>query len=294
MGLLFSQEPKTFTVEDFDLKGNVKSCTVITDYGREVFEFDDLGRLLKTTTHYNEEDQDITFYKYEGSRIVERRMESYKNNQLDTATSMANFYEMDTVGTKRIAEKIISYDKEFVESQLYKFNESDSLVSITTSHLDAVDETTIEYTDYKNEKTKSYFLNGTIEKSIRTSDKKNKMGNVIKVRLTKEFLDGEPNKALEETFDAKGRLLSETIYRHNSKEGQFVPENTNEYSYDSEGVLTKETIRRGNAISVKEYIFQFDDNKSKNWVKKIVTPANSYVTRKIEYYPEEEVDNGLE
>lgn len=291
--LLFAQEPEIFTVEDFDLKGNVKSCTVITDYGREVFEFDDLGRLVKTTTHYNEQDQDITFYKYQAGRLVERRMESYKNNELDTATSMANFYELDTTSTKVIVEKIISYDKEFVETQLYKFNESDTLVGITTSHLDAVDETTIEYTSFKDEQTKTYFLNGIIEESIRTSTKQTKSGDSVKVVLTKDFLDGEPNKATEEVFGNDSSLLSKTIYRFDRKENQFAPELSKHFEYNDEGFLSKETTKRGNAVSVKEYIFQFDDSESKNWVKKIVTPDNSYVTRKIEYYPNEKAEKEL-
>lgn len=290
---LSAQEPEIFMVQDFDLNGNVKSCTVITDYGREVFEFDELGRLLKTTTHYNEQDQDITLYKYGNGRLVERRMESYKNNELDTATSMANFYEIDTTSTKVVIEKIISYDKEFVETQLYKYNESDTLMSITTSHLDAVDETTIDYTSFKDENTISYFVNGTIEKSIRTSKKQTKAGNELKVVLTKEFLDGEPNKAREETFDNTGKLLSRIIYRQDEAEGQFVPERIVEYNYNAEGILSKETIKRGNAISVKEYIFQFDNSEAKNWVKKIITPDNSYVSRKIEYYPAEKVEKGL-
>src|SRR5690606_3807955 len=85
---LRSQEVQIFKVEDFDLKGKVKSCLVITDYGRELFEFNKEGLLTKTITQYNDSDQDITHYKYEGGELVEKRMESYKNNVLDESTSM--------------------------------------------------------------------------------------------------------------------------------------------------------------------------------------------------------------
>ena len=47
-------------MEDFDLVGKVKSCLVITDYGREMFEFNKNGTLTKTITQYNDTDQDIT------------------------------------------------------------------------------------------------------------------------------------------------------------------------------------------------------------------------------------------
>src|SRR5690606_14199878 len=89
---LHSQEIQIFNTGDFDLKGKVKSCLVITPYGRETFEFSPEGLLTKTVTQYNEQDQDIAYYLFRDGELVEKRMESYKNNILDEATSMANFY----------------------------------------------------------------------------------------------------------------------------------------------------------------------------------------------------------
>ena len=117
---IWSQEVQIFRVEDFDLKGKVKSCLVITDYGREYFEFNEEGILIKTITQYNESDQDITDYKYSNGELLEKRMESYKNNVLDESTSMANFYTVDTVPTRRVVEKIVSYDKQFLEKEEYQ------------------------------------------------------------------------------------------------------------------------------------------------------------------------------
>jgi len=99
---LHSQDVQIFTVEDFDLVGKVKSCLVITDYGREMFEFNKNGTLTKTITQYNDTDQDITYYKYKEGELVEKRMESYKNNVLDESTSMANFYTIDTVPNRKV------------------------------------------------------------------------------------------------------------------------------------------------------------------------------------------------
>jgi len=280
-----AQEIKQFGLEDFDLKGNVKTCQVITDYGREIFEFDMLGRLVTVTTQYNEEDKDITTYTFDKEELVEKRVESYKDNVLDLASSMAYIYKIDSTENKIVTEQIISYDKEFVEVQEYQFNEEGQLVKIVVSHENAVDEIKIEHSAYKNEITKTYFENGVVQKSIRESVKKDKkMGNLDLV-LNKSYLDGEPNKAVETIRDKDGKLISEEVFYYDAKTKEFASQEKHIFEYDSEGILTKETLKKGNAIVDKNYIFQFDDNEERNWVKKIITPANTYTTRKIDYYP---------
>lgn len=285
--VLLAQEIKIFSVSDFDLNGNVKTCTVIKDYGQEIFEFNENGFLAKSTTQYNELDKDIVLYTYEAGELIEKRMESYKDNELDKATSMVNFYEVDTTNNKYIKEKIISFDKEFFEQQEYYFNDTDVLEKIITSHENAVDEVLIEYSEYKNESTQTVFENGVIEKSIRKSLKKTKTGKQLNLVLTKEFVDGEPNKAVERVFSENGKLISEQIFLHSIEEKEFVPSENRSYTYDEEQVLTKLTIKTKNTEAVKEFIFQFDDSEHKNWVKKIITPDNTYVTRRITYYPKE-------
>lgn len=286
----FGQELKLFTTTDFELNGNVKSCTVITAYGKEVFEFNEEGFLVKSITAYNEADQDITTYKYSNGFLLEKRMESYKGNVLDEASSMANFYEIDSTEQKVIREQIISYDKEFVEQQEFVFGEEDRIFKITTSHENAVDETKIEYTTFKNEVTKTRFVNGVIEKSVRTSTKKSRLNGEQKVILTKDFLDGEPNKAVEQRFNTEGKLIYEELFLTDIAEGGFASQEVHLFEYNQEGILQKEVIRKGKTVFEKEFIFQFDDNTDKNWVKKIITPDNTYTTRRIEYYPPLEVE----
>jgi YD repeat-containing protein len=146
---LRSQELKIFTLNDFDLKGKVKTCLVSTDYGKELFEFNKNGVLKKTVTQYNDNDQDITYYTYKDGELLEKRMESYKNNVLDVSTSMANFYEVDTIPNRKVTEKIISYDKQFLEQEQYYYDEAGRLVRIISSNVEGVDETTLEYTQVK-------------------------------------------------------------------------------------------------------------------------------------------------
>ncbi|MEM9076472.1 MAG: hypothetical protein AAGC43_05495 [Bacteroidota bacterium] len=286
-GITQSQEIQIFKVEDFDLRGKVKSCLVITDYGRELFEFDQTGRLIRTITQYNESDQDITLYKYEGDDLIEKRMESYKDDVLDAATSMVNFYSVDTVAPRKVLEKIISYDKQFLEQQEYLYDKEDRLQKIIISNAEGVDETTIEYQQYKNETTQSVFHNGVIEKMERISEKK--VGNTLfKIFLTKEFVDGEPTHALEKTFDTAGKLLKTETFDYDVSKKQFVSVQKVRMGYDNEGMPIKETTETKNAKAEKEFIFQFDSSPEKNWIKKIVTPSNTYSTRRITYYPEEE------
>ena len=284
---LWGQNLQTFKVTDFDLRGKVKSCLVITDYGKELFEFDEDGFLTRTITQYNETDQDITLYKYEEGHLVEKRMESYKDNILDAATSMVNFYTRDSLQPDKLFERIVSYDKEFLEQQEYVFDEENRLAKIVTSNAEGVDECTVEYTPFKNELTTSYYGNGVLEKSIRTSVKKHNGGSQ-KIILTKEFIDGEPNKAKEEVFNLMGKLVSEEFFQFNAVQKKFESERKLIYSYDSEGILEKVTTRTANAEFVKEYIHQFDNHPEKNWIKQIVTPDNTYSTRRITYFPDAE------
>ncbi|UII76047.1 hypothetical protein LV716_17540 [Flagellimonas sp. HMM57] len=286
---VWSQDIQIFKVQDFDLKGNVKSCLVITDYGKESFEFNRDGLLVKTVTQYNDTDQDITYYKYNNNELLEKRMESYKNNILDASTSMANFYSVDSLPKKKVLEKIISYDKEFLEQQEYVYDAKGKLIKITTSNEDGVDETTVEYTPYKNELTTSFFINSVLEKSIRTSERKGKTG-VQNVVLTKEYIDGEPNAAVEEVFNADKKLISKEFFRYSTIEKKFLQEKKLFYTYGEDGMLDKVTSKTATSQSVKEYIFQYDSNKEKNWIKQIVTPDNTYTTRRITYFSTDEKD----
>lgn len=286
LGDVLAQEIKVFTLEDFELKGNVQTCLVVTDYGNESFEFDETGRLVKTITQYNESDQDVTLYKYEDGFLIEKRMESYKDGVIDESTSMANFYERDSGDTEKIIEKIVSYDKEFLEQQEHQYDASGKLTKVITSNANGVDETTYEYKTYKNETTASQFTNAIIQKSVRTSQKTFRAG-VRTIILTKDFVDGVPQTATEEIKDSDGRLLSRQYFLFDSETKQFAPDRKVTFKYDAQGMLEKETTQTENAKSVREYIYQFDNGSPKNWIKQIITPDNTYTTRKITYYPEE-------
>ncbi|MEO0527505.1 MAG: hypothetical protein AAFZ89_09775 [Bacteroidota bacterium] len=283
------QELKVFTLADFDLHGTVKSCLVVTDYGKEEFDFDELGFLTKSVTRYNDSDYDITYYKYRNGDVLEKRLENYREGVFDKSTSIANIYEIDTTANKRIIEKIYSYNKDFLDQYEYIYNAKNKLVAIKRSNNDGIDETTISYSRYKNENTKTYFLNETIQKSIRTSIKKKRSGT-YEIRLTKEYLDGKPNKAQEQWFTKDGVLLSEEKFEYDSQEKSFVTASSVHYVYDDKGMLSRVNTKKDGLEETKEYIYQYDNEEGGNWVKQIITPDNAYTTRKITYYQAEGVE----
>ncbi len=290
--LLFPQEPKIFTLSDFDLQGRVKSCLVITDYGKEEFEFNEAGLLVKSVTRFNENDYDVTYYKYQGTELLERRNESYRDGGFDKNMSIAHLYAIDTTANKKITEKILSYNNEFLDQYEYRYDQEGRLTGILRSNNEGLDETKIEYSSYKDEFTKSLRLNGIMQKSVRTSYKKKGNGSREKIVLTKEFLEGTPTKAVEAVFDQEERLLRVQNFLYNAKENSFAPSEFLSYEYDDKGMLVAVKSKSGNLETRKEYIYQFDKEEGGNWIKQIITPENSYTTRKIAYYEplEAEID----
>jgi hypothetical protein len=287
---IFTQEPQIFTIQDFDLRGTVKSCLVITDYGKEEFEFNREGLLTKNVTRYSDSDYNITYYKYSGDQLMEKRDEIYLEGQVDKQTSIAHFYEVDTTSSKKVTEKIISYDGDVLDIYEYSYNEDGNLIKIIRSNNEGLDETNIEYTAYKGETTITYLLNGLVLKSIRTSFKKNRKGVKNKIILTKEFIEGIPNKAQEMIYDSENKLTSLKEFNYDEVKKSFVANKTINYTYNNEGLLLKEVEKIEKSVNTKNYIYQFDGEEHGNWVKKIITPENLFSTRSITYYQDETIE----
>ena len=282
-----SQDIKIFKVEDFELTGNVKSCLLSTNYGKEEYDFNEIGLLTKSVTRYNDEDYDISYYKYSNGQLLEKRFENYRENTFDSATSIANFYTIDTTSNLKITEKIVSYNKDFLDQYEYYFK-ADTLVKLVRSNNDGIDETLISYTKIKGETTKTYTLNGVVERSERISVKKEKDSVVEKNILSKNFINGKPNSAVEMLFDGRNNLTLKTLFFFNEKTKQLAPKEVLKYAYDEKGMLLSTASTQGNIVEDKEYLYQFDKNN--NWIKEIITPDNAYKTRKITYYDVAELE----
>lgn len=281
---LFGQEVRIFTIQDFDLKDSVKTCLVSTKYGKEEYDFNKKGFLTKSVTRYNENDYDIVYYKYKNQELVEKRSETYRDNEFDPTTSIAHFYSLDTTASRKITEKIFSYDKEFLDQYIYTYDDNGDLVKLIHTNNDGTDETLVEYKKYKGEYTITYFMNNVPLKSIRTSNNTKKDGTVQKVVLTKEYLKGEATKAFEEVYDANDRLTAQQEFDYNTESKAFEPTIRTTYAYDENGMLVEESAKGLQLSDKKEFIYQYDRGGKGNWIKQIVTPENTYTTRKITYY----------
>tara|TARA_R110002049_G_scaffold115795_2_gene267923 strand:- start:11884 stop:12831 length:948 start_codon:yes stop_codon:yes gene_type:complete len=284
---LLAQEIKVFTVQDFDLKGPVKSCLVATDYGKEEYDFNEEGYLTKAVTRYSDTDYDITLYKLNGGDLLEKRVENYRDGIFVKNTSIANFYELDTTDGKKITEKIISYNKEFLDQYEYSYGEDGRISTIKRTNDSGIDETAVKYEVYKGEITETYYLNDIIYKSIRTSKVKGKDNLALKLILTKEFLDGQPQKALEQTYNGNNKLVSEKKFSYDLIQKTFTPTESANYTYNPQGMLTSLKTTNGKSVNIQDYIYQYDSHESGNWIKQIITPDNTYKTRKIKYYQKE-------
>jgi len=285
---LEAQETKIFTTEDYDLQGPVKNCQVLTNYGREEFDFNREGKLTKAVTRYNDQDYSITYYKYRDGFLSERRDEVYRDGKFDENSSMAHFFEPDTLNGKRIKEQIVSYNKEYIDRYEYSYDEEGRLVRMVRSSPEGVDETRIEYSEQKGEATTSYFLNEVLLKTIRTSAATAKDGSPQRDELTKEFIDGAPDKASEMIYNAAGKPVSEVQFEYSKTEKSFVPVSKITFEYNEDGMLSQMQTQAGGQTETRKYIYQFDNNG--NWIKQIITPDNSYITRKISYYQPESAE----
>ncbi|MFZ9002930.1 MAG: hypothetical protein ACO20F_01655 [Robiginitalea sp.] len=291
--LLLCAQPEVFTISDFELQGPVKTNTVITDYGEERFEFDQEGKLLKTLTRYSDTDYDITYYRYREGELTERRDEVFRDGTFDKSTSFARFYQRDTtVGL--LKETITSYDEQLKEQLTYTYDSIGRLEHIVRIGQEGIDETRVTYSEHQGEETAEYYLNGQLSKSIRHSEKDQAARKRI-TTLIKEYFQGVPQKALEQTRDPNDNLLLETQFVYDSVNSGFRKEQTRTLTYNEDGFLESETVSyltaegRVGRVTEKKYLYQKDGRTPGNWVRKIITPENAFVSRKISYYEEKPV-----
>jgi YD repeat-containing protein len=226
----------------------------------------------------------LVSYIYKDGELAEKRSESYRDNTFDPSTSIAHVYELDTLEHRKVTEKIVSYENEFLEQHSYEYDANGDLVKMTRINDEGIDETLVEYKKYKGEYTITYLINNVPLKSIRTSTLKKKNGTVQEVVLVKEFLRGEASKAFEEVFDTSGKLVAKQEFEYKEVEKTFTPTTRTTYSYNENDLLVEEVAKGITTTKQKTYIYQYDNKEDGNWVKQIIAPENSYVTRKITYY----------
>lgn len=280
-----SQEIKTFEISDFNLRGNVKSCSVITDYGKEDYYFDTMGRLTKSVTRFNDFDYESTYYKYKNDELVEKRVENYRDNTFDKAISLAHFYEIDSSANRKVTEKIVSYThKQLLEQNVYRYNEKGELIKMTHTDSDGTDENLISHDTIDGKNTMTQILNGKPLKAVYTWNEKAENGTLLLLKTIEKYFDGVPNTKSQEVYNADKKLISKTDSLFDTSTEKWLLQEQVGYTYGENGILAKTETNRSNLMITKEYIYQFDGTENNNWVKEIITPDNTYKTRKIKYY----------
>ncbi|MDO6517007.1 hypothetical protein [Zobellia uliginosa] len=281
----FAQDIETFKVSDFNLKGNVKSCEVITDYGKEEYYFDKEGRLTKSITRYNDSDYETTYYKYVHDFLKERRVENYMDGKFDRATSIASFYEVDTLETRRLTEKIVSYDKELLEKNVYVYNAENQLVKIIRTNTLGIDETDFEYLQENETTIVNQSVNGRPSKT-KTISKILEQGQELKKVEEQNYIEGLPTSKTTDIYNSNGHLTMHKEALYDASTETWIEQDEKHYQYGEDGVLSTVKTKKRFGDSTENYIYQFDGTTANNWVKEIVTPQNVYTTRRITYYQE--------
>ena len=291
--VLLSAQPEVFTRSDFDLRGPVRTSTVLTDYGEERFEFGPGGKLLKTVTRYSDTDYDITYYRYGDGELTERRDEVYRDGSFDEGSSFARFYQRDSLfGT--LTETITSYDQQMKEQFTFTYDSIGRVEHIVRIGPEGIDDTRVAFSDQQGEETAEYFLNGQLSKSVRRSEKDGAEGAII-TTLVKEYFQGVPQKALEQTRNSKDHLLMETQFVYDSVKSGFRKEQTRVFTYGEDGLLEAETVSylnskgRVTSSTERKYLYQKDGRTPGNWIRKVVTPENTIIARRITYFEEKPI-----
>jgi len=283
---LIAQEPQLFEVSDFDLTGKVKSCLVVTNYGKEEYEFDQEGRLTKSVTRFSDSDYDITYYKHKEGVLLEKRTENYRDGKFEPSTSFASFFTVDQIKPRKVTEKIYSYDEQFLDAYQYVYDTAGKIAKIMHSSLESEDETVISDESNNRNSVTTFTKNGLLKKKVKTTIDEASGNRTV---LTTQYLDGNLSSAAEEVFSKRSKLLSENLMAYDANSKKFITEETKIYKYDEQGMLIKLTTKKDSAKEEQEYIYQYDSGDSGNWIKQIITPDNLYTTRKIKYYPQEKV-----
>lgn len=282
---LLAQESQLFKVNDFDLTGKVKACMVVTNYGKEEYEFDKAGRLTKSITRFSDSDYDINYYKHKEGVLLEKRTENYRDGEFEPSTSFANFFTVDQIEPRKVTEKIFSYDEEFLDAHQYIYNAAGKLTKIMHSGPESEDETVISYKGDDQNSVTTFMMNEVVQKTVKSSTDKTSGQRTV---FTTQYLDGKPSSAAEEVFSKTSKLLSENLMTYNADSKKFISEENKTFAYDEQDMLIKLNTKKDGLEEIQEYIYQYDAGDTGNWVKQIITPDNTYTTRKIEYYNEEE------
>ncbi len=280
-----AQEVRIKKLSDYQLQGPVKKCTVLTSYGKEVFEFNRKGWLERVTSFFNDEDYHVTHYKYSPSGIQERRIEYYERGIIDREASIANFYQMDSLSSKVKSERIVDYTGRIIEKRNYVYDSLKRIKTISKSSTQGRYTTQISYaTDSLGSSfTKAFYIDSILKKKIDSVLPLNNSKGAYTL-ITRQYIDSlavEESSLLLNTKD-KVTLREKSFF--DLDENKWVLISSIQYQYDSNGKLIEQKTQQGNSLFTQQFTYQVDGSPYSNWIKQIILPNLTYTTRIIEYF----------
>lgn len=276
---LGAQLPKGPTIDDFELKGLVKTCIEQSAYGKEVFEFDREGRLifLKSTFEPNQY-QDVRF-TYKKDTLTQKSIRVYRNDKLVKDESFLFQYDYLQGSYSelilRLDEGSVNFSKHYIDPEgrlLYsEIQEDKNIDRIDYLYVSSPD--SIQITMFKNDlltsKETKYF---------------SQTGNLLK-SVTLQFSGENPVQKIQSLYNTQKKITEQIQWQYSdSLNTSFSSAIRHINTYDEEGNLENKRVELSNSAKRIEYLYQYDQHSPKNWVKRIEKPSNHYMNRTLTYF----------
>lgn len=271
---------------DYDLNGPVKKCTVLTSYGKEIYQFTTDGKLKQLISYFDAHNYQQISYTFKDGRVVERRIEFYDMGELEKSSSVINVYQY--VDTPMLQKEIIAdYNGYTLENITYSY---DSLQRITSlKKLTNRGLSTLYYRrkiDSLGVHKTAIFADSILKKTIDSIPSTVLNSDAQTSVTTITYLDGFEDSAELKKYNDKGWVmyLKNDLYLTDSERWYTSKEEEN--FYNAKGQIIEKITKEGTTSFKQKFVYQTDGTNYENWVKKIVMPNMTYTTRIIEYYEE--------
>lgn len=276
---LSAQLPKGPSLEDFELKGPVKTCVENSIYGQEVFEFDREGRLVFLKSIYESNEHQEVRFTYNQDTLTQKSINVYRNGLLvkDESFLFQYAYMQGSYSELivRLDEGSVTFSKNLMDTSgrvIYtEIQEDKNRDRIDYQYVNSPD--SIQTKLFKNDQ--------LISKETEYFNKANKLMKSVIVH----FSDEKPVEKTQFVYNAQNKVVELLQWQYSDSLVTLSnPTIRHINTYDEKGYLEKKRIEINNSSKRTEYLYQYDQHSPKNWVKKIERPSNRYTNRMLTYF----------
>ena len=271
---------------DFSLNGPVKKCTVLTSYGKEIYSFTKDGKLQELTSYFDDNNYQQIRYTYKDSLLIERRIELYEMGKLDPQASSINVYQSDSTGLLQ-KQFIVDYNSNTLEELSYSYDSIGRLAQLKKLTKNGL--STIQYTSATD--SLGHIHNTVlIDSVIRRQTDSIPLALLHKDSLTHTrtiyYLDGIEDRAEEKKYNHKSAIVYSKNELYLLDDNQWYVQKQEEFEFNEKGQMIQKVTKEGTTSFTQKFLYQTDGTEYQNWVKQIVMPNMTYITRIIEYFEE--------